>query len=172
MHRKWLLLVLLPIATAILGATLYKWVDERGVTHYSETPPAKQKAQEIRIQPPPPSGAESEEPPQAPRAPGTEGGKAAPPKTWQQKALEAQLRREAAERKEEAEQARAREIAQQRLRRCLSARQNLHTLQTDRPVYQINEYGERVYIDDAKRAAEIERMKQEIQSNCDPKPPQ
>lgn len=158
MQREWLLVVLLATAAAVLGATLYKWVDERGVTHYSETPPAKQKAQEIQIQPPPPSGVESTKPPQA------------PPKTWQQKALEAQLRRETAERQEEAEQARAREVERQRLERCLWARQTLHTLQMQRPVYQLNEYGERVYIDDAKRAAEIERMKQRIQSNCNPRP--
>lgn len=164
-----MLVVLLPIAAAALGTTLYKWVDDKGVTHYSETPPAKQKAQEIRIQPPP-SGAGDSRPPQAPPTPGAEAGTAAPPKTWQEKALEAQLRREAAEKKEEAEQVRVQELARRRKERCVWARQNLHTLQTDRPVYQINEYGERAYIDDAKRAAEIERMKQEIQANCDPKP--
>jgi len=168
MHRKWLLLVLLPIATAILGATLYKWVDERGVTHYSETPPAKQKAQEIRIQPPPASGAETVEPPQAPAAPGVEGGKAAPPKTWQEKAAEAQKRREGAEKKEEEERALAQEMAQERKKRCLAAQDNLHALQTARPVYWINERGERVYFDDAKRAAEIARAKLEIRSYCDP----
>jgi len=170
MHTKWLLPVLLLMAVAILGATLYKWVDERGVTHYSETPPAKQKAQEIPVQPPPASGAERGKPTQAPPAPGAEGGKAPPPKTWQEKASEAQRRREAAEKQEEEEQALAQEVAQERKKKCLSAQQNLHALQTDRPVYHINEYGERVYIDDAKRAAEIERAKREIQSYCDPKP--
>jgi len=170
MRRKWVLLVVLPIAVAALGATLYKWVDERGVTHYSETPPAKQKAQEIRVQPPPPSGAEEAKPAQAPPVPEAEGRKAAPPKTWQEKALEAQKRREAIEKQEEEEQALAQEIAKERRERCLAAQQNLHTLLTDRPVYHINEYGERVFIDDAKRAAQIARAKQEIHSYCDPKP--
>ena len=166
-----MLLLLLPIAAAGLGATLYKWVDESGVTHYSETPPAKQKAQEIRIEPPPPTapGAEGAKPAQAPPAPAAEGAKA-PPKTWQEKAAEAQKRREETEKKEEEERALAQEIAQERRRRCLAAQQNLHALLTDRPVYHINERGERVFIDDAKRAAEFARAKREIQSYCDPKP--
>jgi hypothetical protein len=170
MQRKWLFVVLLPLAAAVLGATLYKWVDERGVTHYSETPPDKQKAQEMRIQPPPAPSTEGVKPWQAPTAPGADSGKAAPPKTWQEKASEAQRRREAAEKQEEEERALAQEIAQERKKRCLAAQQNLHALQTDRPVYHINEYGERVFIDDAKRAAEIARAKREIQSYCDPKP--
>ena len=38
-----LLLALLPCATA-LSAETYKWVDERGVVNYSNTPPASVKA--------------------------------------------------------------------------------------------------------------------------------
>lgn len=170
MRRKWLLVVLLVTAAAGLGATLYKWVDERGVTHYSERPPAKQKAQEILIQSPPPSAAPADKSPQAPQAPGAEGDKVPPPKTWHEKALEAQRRREAAEKQEEEEQQLARDVALERRKRCLAAQQNLHTLLIIRPVYWINEYGERVFIDDAKRAAEIARAKGEIQSYCDPKP--
>ncbi len=169
MRSRWMLVFLLPIAAAALGATLYKWVDERGVTHYSETPPAKQKAQEIRIQPPP-SGATEDRPPPVPAAPSVEGGKAAPPKTWHEKALDAQRQREATEQQEERERALAQEIAQKRKERCLSAQQNLHALLTDRPVYHVNERGERVFIDDAKRAAEIARAKREIQSYCESRP--
>ena len=170
MRRRWLFIALLLIAAAALGTTLYKWVDEKGVTHYSETPPAKQQAQEIRVQPPPPSGAEDGRPPQAPSAPGVDGAKAAPPKTWQEKALEAQRQREATEQQEEQERALAQEIAQKRKERCLSAQQNLQALLTNRPVYHVNERGERVFIDDAKRAAEIARAKREIQSYCESQP--
>jgi len=170
MRSRWVLVFLLPIAAAAVGATLYKWVDEKGVTHYTETPPAKQKAQEIRIQPPPPSGAVEGRPPQAPVAPAAEGSKAAPPKTWHEKALDAQRQREAAEQQEEREHALAQEIAQKRKERCLAAQQNLQALLTSRPVYHVNERGERVFIDDAKRAAEIARAKREIQSYCESRP--
>jgi hypothetical protein len=169
MHRKWILFVLLPIAAVAIGATLYKWVDEKGVTHYSETPPAKQKAQEIRIQPPP-SGAEDGKPTQAPPTPGAEGSTAPLPKTWQEKALEAQRRREAAEQQEEQERALAQEIALERKKRCLAAQQRLQALQADIPAYRIKQRGERVFVDDAKLAAEIASVKRDIQSYCEPSP--
>lgn len=169
MRRKWLFFVLLPIAAAVLGATLYKWVDERGVTHYSETPPATKKAQEIRIQPAPPSGPGKDgvKPAQASPAPAAEGTKATS-KSWQEKAAEAQKRREETEKRDEEERALAKEIAQERQKRCLAAQQNLEALRTRRPVYHVDERGEHVFIDDAQRAAAIARAKREIQSYCDP----
>lgn len=38
-------------------AAMYKWVDENGVTHYSQNPPPSGGAQEIAPPPPPASGA-------------------------------------------------------------------------------------------------------------------
>src|SRR5258706_13780417 len=50
-------LIFLPVAAPAL-AQVYKWVDERGVTHYGERPPKGGKASEVpdRLRPPP-SGA-------------------------------------------------------------------------------------------------------------------
>ncbi len=50
------ILVALALAAAASGALaqFYRWVDEKGVTHYSASPPPGQKAQEIRILTPPP----------------------------------------------------------------------------------------------------------------------
>ena len=156
MHKKMLLLVLSLLAVATLGATIYKWVDEKGVTHYSETQPPKQKVREIQVQPTPPAGAES--------------GKPAA-KSWQEQELEFRKRhaerQEAAKRQEEKEAAAKRE-ALARKQRCILARQNLHTLQMQRAVYSINEKGERVFLDDKTRAAEIQRMKKEVESFCEP----
>jgi len=156
MHKKILLLVLYLVTVGTLGATIYKWVDEKGITHYSETRPPKQKAQEIQVQPTPPAGAES--------------GKPAA-KSSQEQELEFRKRhaerQEAAKRQEEKEAAAKRE-ALARKQRCILARQNLHTLQKQRSVYSINEKGERVFLDDETRAAEIQRMKMEIESFCEP----
>jgi len=44
--------------------------------------------------------------------------------------------------------------------------QNLHNLLMNRPVYYIDEKGERVYLDDAAHKAEIERQRQLIRENC------
>ncbi|RMD71644.1 MAG: DUF4124 domain-containing protein [Gammaproteobacteria bacterium] len=40
------------------GATIYKWIDEKGITHFSQTPPPQGNAQEISFElpPPPPEG--------------------------------------------------------------------------------------------------------------------
>lgn len=54
----------------------------------------------------------------------------------------------------------------ERLQLCLIAQQNLHTLETRRPVYRIDEHGERVYIDDELRAAEIQHAQTEIAAHC------
>ena len=53
--RKYLLLfVMLVLAVATIGATIYKWVDEKGVTQYSEIPPSGKKAEKVDMPPPPP----------------------------------------------------------------------------------------------------------------------
>ena len=51
-------------ATAL--AQVYKWVDERGVTHYGERPPQGRKASEVpnKLGSPAPGGADSREPSQ------------------------------------------------------------------------------------------------------------
>ena len=61
----------------------------------------------------------------------------------------------------------AMQIAVARKRLCVQARQNLHVLLMERPVYYIDETGERVYLDDQKHKAEIARMQQLIADNCE-----
>ena len=63
-------LVLAAIA-APACAQVYKWVDERGVTHYGERPPQGRKATEVpdRLGTPPASGAVRESAPPQDRAP-------------------------------------------------------------------------------------------------------
>jgi hypothetical protein len=82
--------------------------------------------------------------------------------------LEASRTRRAAE-QEQRRLERELEEAQhaERLQQCLIAQQNLHTLEIRRPVYHIDEHGERVYLDDEQRAAEIARMRTEIEIYCD-----
>ncbi|MBI5751558.1 MAG: DUF4124 domain-containing protein [Hydrogenophilales bacterium] len=156
--RLFLSMVLL-ISVAIASPGIYKWVDEKGVTHYSETPPpSEQKAKKIEVKPPSPvSGAEGG---------GGEG------KSWQQKEQEFQKRqaeREEARKQQEAADTAARREAKIREERCATAKHNLETLQMRTPVYRTDEKGERVYVDDRVRAAEIARMKKEIETYCKPR---
>lgn len=54
------LLILLPlIGSSVASATMYRWVNEEGVTVYSQTPPpAEIETQEIAPPPPPPTAPE------------------------------------------------------------------------------------------------------------------
>ena len=55
----------------------------------------------------------------------------------------------------------------ERLRLCTAAQQNLHTLEVVQRVYRIDEHGERVYLDDQQRPAEIARLRAEVEMYCD-----
>ena len=50
MHRYLALLLVLLIAGNGYADSFYKWVDEKGVTHYSETPPPGGKAATIDLE--------------------------------------------------------------------------------------------------------------------------
>jgi len=54
MKRRLFFSLAILIWVAIASAGIYKWVDEEGVTHYSETPPSHQRAKEVQVAPPPP----------------------------------------------------------------------------------------------------------------------
>lgn len=156
MARKILVLVLLFLVVASLAAGIYKWVDEKGVTHYSDAPPSTRKARELDIPSTPRDGAQS----QGPAA-----------KSWQEQELEFRQRHAArleAERRQEQQDALNKRLALARKQRCIIAQQNLHVLQMQRAVYSLNEKGERVFLDDETRASEIARMKKEIETFCDP----
>lgn len=55
MTRWSLLLALLLIAAAAIASGIYKWIDDQGITHYSDAPPKAQKATQLDhpAEPPP-----------------------------------------------------------------------------------------------------------------------
>jgi len=75
----------LVLSVAVIGAGVYKWVDEEGVSHYSDTAPREQRAREMDIQPGVPPG-------DGPAKPAT--------RTWQEQEQAFQKRRAERERKE------------------------------------------------------------------------
>ena len=62
---RWLLLFCLFLALPVAAQAMYKWVDEKGVTHYSEHPPAdaklEKKAAKVTPRVTPPSNASAYE---------------------------------------------------------------------------------------------------------------
>jgi len=126
---------------------IYKWVDEHGVTHYGERPPQGQKAQ--------PVGAT---PATAPATPAKrQGGQ-----DWQDQNIEFQKRRIQREQQAEREQ----QEAKAKQRRCVVAKDELRQMESANRLYDLNEKGERVYLDDAAHKAEIENARQFIATNC------
>jgi hypothetical protein len=147
--RRFLLVLALLVVFATMGATIYKWVDEKGVTHYSAVPPPDQKVKKVETVPAPA---------------GADGGETAR-EDWQQKEREFQSRRQKAQ-----EEARDARTLDERSKRCALARQQLGVLEQGSKrgaeVYGRDEHGRRVYLDEAERAAEIARLRQSVASLC------
>lgn len=139
------LILAVPLAQA-----MYKWVDEKGVTHYSETPPPDGKAEKIEVKPAVPTAA----------------GRAAP-ETWKQRDLDSRQKRIERDHQEEQALAKAKRDSATRQDQCRRARRELSVLETQVPVYALNEKKEKVYVTDEERAREIADWKKLIQENCE-----
>lgn len=129
---------------------IYKWVDEKGVTHFSEHPPPDgRKATKVEPKVTPPSSP------------------AAKPVDWKQRELDARQRKLEKEQKEDFRKATEHNEGARRQNRCAYARQQVGILSTQVPVYSTNERGERAYLEDRDRAAELAQWKREIEATCD-----
>jgi len=133
---------------------VYKWVDEKGVTHYSESPPAAKEGKASLLNMPD-------------AAPTKNGASTASDQNWQAKDLEFRARqaKEADARKKEEDRTEKEALARQRA--CLGARGRLDALGRAR-VYNVNDRGERVYLSDDERARETQQANQQVAENCSP----
>jgi hypothetical protein len=137
-------LVFMSVA-GFASSQVYKWVDERGVTHYAERPPQGGRATQV------PNSAETPAPGPAPSA-----------DDYRQKDLEFRQRRIQAEAAEE----RRREENSRRQEQCNRQRDVLVQLREARRTYTLNESGERIYMDDAGRDAAIARQERIVARSC------
>ena len=140
----WLLLLCVGHA----GAQVYKWVDANGVTHYGEQPPSNTKGKEVRLRdasPPSSSGAAS-----------TQAA------TLKDREIEFRKRQALRER----EETRVAEEKAQRDHDCRATRVELADLRATRRLYELNDRGERVFMSDAQRDAEIARREAEYNRRC------
>jgi hypothetical protein len=142
------------LVVAALAATpacaIYKWVDEKGVTHFSQDPPPDgRKATKVEPKVTPPSGP------------------AAAPADWKKKEQDSRRHRIERGQADEAARARAHNEAAERANKCSSARRDLEVLSLQVPVYSRNERGERVYVEDKDRESEKAAARRVIEANCD-----
>jgi len=144
-----LALALLVAALPAAAQTMYKWVDEKGVTHFSEHPPAdaklEKKASKVTPKVTPPSSAGAYD-----------------PNAWKSK--DAEARKRGVERGQQ-EQVDARDAAK-RAEACERARSRLGMLQTSAPIFRTNPDGSRTYMEDKTREAEIARAREAADQAC------
>ena len=146
MMRRVFLMLALALAAATAAAQIYKWVDEKGVTHYSESPPPDKKATKV------------------------ETGPAAPAPTfvpdWKQKEIDS--RNSAIERRQADEAARRKGEYDDAVRkdRCLRAQRDLQVFEAQRPVYRVNERGEKVFMEDSARPAALQEARRSVEAFC------
>lgn len=147
--RRTLIALAVALAAALPAHAIYKWVDEKGVTHFSEHPPPDgKKSQKIEPKVTPPSSD-------------------ARPTDWKQREQDQRKKRLEQDQKDDYQKAKARNNAAERHNRCVYSRRELHVLEKQVPVYAVNERGDKVYLEDRDRPAQIAKWKQAIADYCD-----
>ena len=172
----WFIAFILGLAAALsASAGVYQWKDKDGKTHFSDIPPPNQpgvraqpsrRAQppEVEIEPEPDETEITEEG-------GAEPKNAATPVSAQEKSQAEQ--RDEEFRKRRAAAAEAREKAEKdaadaarRQQNCQRARAQHAALASGQRIAQPTETGERKFLDDEERAAEIARVKELMKAFC------
>lgn len=158
----WVCLLLADAAQA-----QWKWRDGRGQVHISDTPPPREVPDKDVLQRPEPvqrraSAATAAASVPAALVPAASASAAQAP-------VDAQLQ-EQRKRAEQQEAARAKAEEQKaaaiRKDNCQRARQQLATLDSGQRIARIGADGEREILDDAQRAAETQRAREAISSQC------
>jgi hypothetical protein len=138
------------------SATIYKWVDEKGVTHYSESPPRRGSPQQIEL----------------PRSPApTNAQPVMPEKSWEQQDAEfrkRQIERERSEKTEAAKGQAVRTAEAMQKQRCADAKSRIAQLQLQRrgPAPTVNEKGEIELWNYEQRGRELNALGKFVDENC------
>ena len=141
------------LATATVAAQVYKWVDKDGKVQYTDTPP--------------PPGATKAEPKkvETPGSPATTAAPATAGKSLQDRTKDFDKRKtESAEKaKKDSESQQSAEVDADN---CRNARTALIDLESGRPINRSNDKGERIFISDEERAADIAKARAVVASAC------
>jgi hypothetical protein len=144
MTKALLFSVGMAFATAAM-AQQYKWVDANGKVQYGDTPPPGVQTTRLK---PPPAGASAP---------------AAAPKVNPEAAFR---NRQQERQKSDEKSAKARADAETKRVNCEQSQASLRSLQSGQRISSTNAAGERVFIDDAERAKEIERTQRAVNDWC------
>lgn len=126
-------------------AQVYKCVDERGVTHYSDKPRPGCKGGLVNIQGQPPISGQVESP-----------SKPEPARE------DAEFKRRQIER--DTAEASSKAVKAASAQRCSQLRRELNLLTNAGRITKVNEKGERVFVDDSAREARIAKLREELRA--------
>lgn len=142
------------------AAAQWKWKDASGRITVSDLPPPRDVPPQNILQRPELRQA-------APTPAASAASSAAAPTPQPAVDRELQARRDAAAREQGArEKAEAARLAEQRAQNCRNARTHLAALDSGQRIARFNDKGEREILDDAQRAAEAQRAREVIASDC------
>ncbi len=172
MHK--LLLLAVACTWALGAAAQWQWIDKDGRKVFSDRPPPSDIPAKSILKQPGGSAAVRIAPDAGAAASGTDDAAAPavaakaparPASTGKDKELEEKKAQaeaaEAAKKKAEEEK-----LARAKAENCTRARRAKADLETGRPTMQVNAQGERVYMDEANRNAEIKRSSDVIAADC------
>jgi type IV secretory pathway VirB10-like protein len=147
MARLLLFTALCLFAASLAAGKMYRWVDADGVTHYTQSPPPKGEATEIRKPPPPAISPEEAQRQLAER---------------QQRLEDAREDRELAKKKDQE----TTETQQLQDKNCQAARNNLTRLEGSPRSRWKGEDGEYQRYSEEERQAKIQEAREQIKAFC------
>ncbi len=147
------LLIAFLLASPLCGAEVYKWTDENGVTHYSDSPPPEGQESSVQDISTEPENSGIGMPVDVnPENPGT---------TPAELSAADLKRQQIAESREKMQEQQA-----NMSRLCSEARSKVNELEPNRRVYYTNEDGETVRMDDQERVDAVAELKAYLRENC------
>ncbi|AVO50401.1 DUF4124 domain-containing protein [Melaminivora suipulveris] len=167
---KQLLLLVLAGSWALGASAQWQWIDKDGRKVFSDRPPPQDVPEKnVLKQPTLRATAPTPMPPaQAPATAASLGAPEAGAPTVDKQLQDKKAQAEAAEaaRKQAEEKTQAQQQAKARAENCARARQSSNTLSSGMPLAHINDKGERGYMDEATRSAELRRAQEIIARDC------
>lgn len=136
--------LLLTLSTTAMASQVYKWVDDKGITHFGANPPQGQAATSVNTVIAQPKAAAKAATPTPPKV---DSGEA------EQKVIDAKVKQQVAEQ------------AAERKKYCETVRTNLAQLQNN-PRLRTEINGEQVRLGEDQRQAKIADAQKAIKENC------
>lgn len=136
--------LLTGLSAPTLAAQVYKWVDEKGVTHFTAEPPPGQQSEQLNIKVAPAKAS----------APSVETLKETQSKADEQKVLDDKVKADVAKQNK------------QRAEYCQANRENLAQLRNN-PRIRVEENGEQRFLSEEERQERIGNAEKNIGEYCD-----